>query len=155
MNNAGGIKDMDIEEWNQDDIRFQIWDDGGTLDQVSQAVKELGWEAGDEIIVKIAGSRISGIHQTETANAKWAPPYGDVRHNRDAQIVIENISRRDLSKSKPMDEVELSKRFLLNSSGQLCKAREQEPLPEPSPMVVARPHPWTQIINWLRTTLSK
>ena len=56
MNNAGGIKDMAIEEWHQDDIRFQIWDDGGTLDQVSQAVKELGWEAGDEIIVKIAAS---------------------------------------------------------------------------------------------------
>ena len=81
------------------------------LYKLNALAKELGWEEGDEIVLKIAGTRTSGIHQTEDANPKWAPPYGDVRHNRDAQIVIENLSRRDLSKSTPMGEDELLTKF--------------------------------------------
>lgn len=145
---------MGIEEWKEDDIRFQIWDDGGTLDQVSQVVKELGWEKGDEIVVKIAGSCTSGIHQPEDANPKWSSPFGTVRHNRNAQIVIENLSRRDLSKSTPMDEVELSELFHVRSGGQLYKAQQLGTLPEPSPMADARPHPWIQTFDWLRKILS-
>jgi hypothetical protein len=136
-------------------ISMQLWDDGGTLDRVNAVANELGWEEGDEIVVKIAGTRTSGIHQTPEANPKWAPPYGDVRHNRDAQIVIENLSRRDLSKSTPYDEVALSEKFVLNSSGQLCTARELEVLQEPSPMADAGGHPWLAVINWIKDTLSK
>lgn len=134
---------------------MQLWEDGSTLDQVNKVAKELGWEEGDEIIVKIAGSRISGIHQTETANAKWAPPFGTVSHNRDAQIVIENVSRRDLSKSTPMDEDELLTKFRVDSRGQLYKANQLEELPEPSPMDDSGSHPWIQLIDWARKALSK
>ena len=136
-------------------ITFQLWDDGGTLDQITNLVKELGWEAGDEIVVKIAGTRVSGIHQAEGANPKWAPPFGTVTHNRDAQIVIENLSRRDLSKSTPMDEDELLSKFRVSSSGQLYKANQLEELPEPSPMADAGGHPWIRLIDWAREALSK
>ena len=145
--NAGGIKNMAIS--------MQLWDDGGTLDQVNQIANELGWKEGDEIVVKIAGSRTSGIHQTESANPKWAPPYGDVRHNRDAQIVIENVSRRDLSKSTPMDEDELLTKFRVSSDGKLYKAHQLEELSEPSPMDDSGGHPWIQLIDWARKALSK
>ena len=123
------------------------------LYKLNALAKELGWEDGDEIVLKIAGTRTSGIHQTEDANPKWAPPYGDVRHNRDAQIVIENLSRRDLSKSTPMGEDELLTKFRVDSSGQLYKAHQLDPLPEPTPMADAGGHPWLAVINWLRETL--
>ncbi len=71
------------------------------IEQLTAIVQDLGWEEGDEIILKIGGSRTSGIHQTEGANPKWSPPFGDVRHNTDAQIVIENLSRRDMTRSSP------------------------------------------------------
>ena len=136
--NDGGINDMAID-----------------LYKLHATMRELGWEEGDEVIIKIAGTRTSGIHQTEGANPKWAPPFGTVTHNRDAQIVIENLSRRDLSKSTPMDEDELLAKFRVSSSGQLYAARQLEELLEPSPMVIAGGHPWLEIINWLRTNLSK
>ena len=72
------------------------------IEQLNAIVQDLGWEEGDEIILKIGGSRTSGIHQSEGANPKWSPPYGNVRHNIDAQIVIENVSRRDHTRSSPM-----------------------------------------------------
>ena len=71
------------------------------IDQLNAIVQDLGWEEGDEIILKIGGSRTSGIHQTEGANPKWSPPFGNVKHNTDAQIVIENVSRRDHTRSSP------------------------------------------------------
>jgi len=102
------------------------------IKQLNELVQDLGWEDGNEIIIKIAGSRTSGIHQTEGANARWSPPYGDVRHNTDAQIVIENISRRDLTKSQPLQQDELLTKFHYGDDGQLYKTRELEELPEPS-----------------------
>ena len=41
----------------------------GSGEQDCQSIR---WEEGDEIVVKIAGTRTSGIHQTEDANPKWA-----------------------------------------------------------------------------------
>jgi hypothetical protein len=87
-----------------EDLTDTMWSDEGILDQVSKVAQELGWGDEDEIKVKIAGSRVSGVHQTEGANPKWSPPFGDIRHNADAQIVIENVSRRDDTKSKPAEQ---------------------------------------------------
>ena len=133
----------------------KLWASGGVLDQISDLAKELGWEHGDELIVKIAGSRVSGIHQTEEANPKWAPPYGDVRHNSDAQIVIENLSRRDLSKSKPLQQDQLHREFYEGDGGQLYKASELETLQEREPVVDSRNLPWYNVIDWIRKALSK
>ena len=106
MNKDGGTKNMTI-----DDLVKALFD-------------ELGWKEGDDIAIKIAGSRTSGIHQTDDANPKWAPPFGDVRHNRDAQIVIENLSRRDQSKSEPLQQDVLHREFHEGDGGQLYKTRE-------------------------------
>ena len=106
-----------------------------TIDELVKALfDELGWEEGDDIEIKIAGSRTSGIHQTDDANPKWAPPYGDVRHNRDAQIVIENLSRRDVSKSQPLQQDALHREFYEGDCGQLYKTRKLEELREPRGM---------------------
>ena len=72
------------------------------IQELNNLIQDLGWEEGDEIILKIGGSRTSGIHQTEGANPKWSPPFGNVKHNVDAQIVIENVSRRDHTRSSPL-----------------------------------------------------
>ena len=101
-------------------------------DLVKALFDELGWKEGDDIAIKIAGSRTSGIHQTDDANPKWAPPFGDVRHNRDAQIVIENLSRRDQSKSEPLQQDVLHREFHEGDGGQLYKTRELEELREPT-----------------------
>jgi len=102
-----------------------------TIDDLVKALfDELGWEEGDDIAIKIAGGRTSGIHQTDDANPKWAPPFGDVRYNRDAQIVIENLSRRDQSKSQPLQQDVLHREFHEGDSGQLYKTRELEELRE-------------------------
>ena len=126
-----------------------------TDDLVKALFAELGWEEGDDIEIKIAGGRTCGVLQTEGSNPKWSPPYGTVTYNNDAQIVIENLSRRDFSKSKPVDEVELLSKFHYGSDGQLYKTRESQELPEPSPMADTRSHPWLEIIKRIRTTLSK
>ena len=151
MNNAGGIKNMAIKK----EPTEMLWASGGVCDQITDLAKELGWEHGDELIVKIAGTRTSCLQNDEAANPRWHPPYGTVVHNRDAQIVIENISRRDDTKSTPMGEDELLAKFRLSSSGQLHKACELEELPEPSPMADSGGHPWIQIVDRIRKTLSK
>ena len=128
---------------------------GIDLYKLHATAKELGWEEGDEIVIKIAGTRTSGIHQTEGANPKWAPPFGTVTHNRDAQIVIENVSRRQQSNCNPMADLELQQHFHVGSGGQLYKTRELEPLQEPGPMAT----PWytggLETIKWIFNSLSK
>ena len=55
----------------------------------------------DEVDVEIGGTAVSGIHQGEEYNKKWATPFGVRKYNKDAFIVIKNQSRRDLTKSQP------------------------------------------------------
>ena len=127
-----------------------------TIDELVKALfDELGWEEGDDIEIKIAGSRTSGIHQTDDANPKWAPPFGDVRHNRDAQIVIENLSRRDVSKSQPLQQDVLLEKFYVGDGGQLYAKRKLEELREPPRVDDTRTSKRTKFINWIRKTLSR
>jgi len=53
--------------------------------------------------ILIGGTTISGIHQGEDYNKKWATPFGVRKYNKDAFIVIKNLSRNDDTKSQPMD----------------------------------------------------
>ena len=127
-----------------------------TVDEIVLALfDELGWEEGDDIQVKIAGARTSGIHQTDGANPKWSPPFGDVRYNRDAQIVIENLSRRDTTKSQPLQQSVLSEEFIHDSGGQLYKARKSPELPEPTRVVPARVRKRDKVVGWIRQALSR
>lgn len=72
-------------------------------EQVASIVEKLNWEEGDDIVVEIGGTVVSGIHQGENYNKKWATPFGVRKYNKDAFIIISNQSRRDLTKSQPMD----------------------------------------------------
>ena len=74
------------------------------VNQIARAVNKLGWEPGDEIDVEIGGTAVSGIDVGEVYNKKWQSPIGTRKYNKDAFIIIKNQSRRDLSKSQPMEE---------------------------------------------------
>ena len=73
------------------------------IEQINSIVEKLQWEDGDDIVVEIGGTVVSGIHQGENYNKKWSTPFGVRKYNKDAFIIISNQSRRDLSKSQPMD----------------------------------------------------
>ena len=74
---------------------------GGMLGQLALALEKLGWEYGDDVVVEIGGTAVSGIDQGEEYNKRWATPLGVRKYNKDAFIVISNNSRRDLTKSQP------------------------------------------------------
>ena len=73
------------------------------IEQVSIIAQRYGWEEGDEIIVEMAGTQVSGIDVGEVYNKKWQSPIGTRKYNKDAFIIISNQSRRDLTRSQPMD----------------------------------------------------
>lgn len=73
------------------------------IDEINSIIEKLKWEDSDDIVVEIGGTVVSGIHQGENYNKKWATPFGVRKYNKDAFIVISNNSRRDLTKSQPMD----------------------------------------------------
>jgi len=77
---------------------------GGMLGQLALTLEKLGWEYGDEVDVEIGGTSVSGIDVGEVYNKKWQSPIGTRKYNKDAFIIIKNQSRRDLSKSQPMEE---------------------------------------------------
>lgn len=61
--------------------------------RVADLVQTLGWDEADEIVVEVGGSVVSGIHQPEDANPKWARDFGVRHYNKDAFIVIKNRNR--------------------------------------------------------------
>ncbi len=72
---------------------------------INSVIEELGWDLeNDEIDVEIGGTQVSGIDVGEVYNKKWQSPKGTRKYNKDAFIVIKNQSRRDLTKSEPMEE---------------------------------------------------
>lgn len=73
-----------------------------TEEGLIQAVESLGWDVRkDNIVVEIGGTAVSGIHQGEDYNKKWATPYGVRKYNKDAFIVIKNLSRTPFEPSQP------------------------------------------------------
>ena len=73
------------------------------VEQVSIIAQKYGWEEGDDIVVEMAGTQVSGIDVGEVYNKKWQSPIGTRKYNKDAFIIISNQSRRDLTRSQPMD----------------------------------------------------
>ena len=75
-----------------------------TEDGLIEAVATLGWDVRhDNIVIEIGGTAVSGIHQGEDYNKKWATPFGVRKYNKDAFIVIKNLSRTPFEPSLPMD----------------------------------------------------
>ena len=54
---------------------------------------QLEWDDGDTLNIEIGGSCTSGIDVGENYNAKWSSPKGTVKNNKDAFIIIKNVSR--------------------------------------------------------------
>ena len=75
------------------------------IEQLTEYIKTLEWEDGEDITVEIGGTSVSGIDVGEVYNKKWQSPKGTRKYNKDAFSVIKNQSRRDLSKSLPNPEL--------------------------------------------------
>ena len=70
-------------------------------EQLADTIAELGWDCYDNVSVEIGGTQVSGIHQPEDYNKKWAAPYGTRKYNKDAFIVIKNLDRNPTVSSVP------------------------------------------------------
>ena len=81
----------------------RILEEPTITEQLSKLIDTLGWQVDDDVIVEVGGTVVSGIHQGEDYNKKWATPFGVRKYNKDAFVIISNNSRRDLTKSQPMD----------------------------------------------------
>ena len=97
------LEDIPSHDWTKNTDHFFAWEDKGIMDRIQDFIETLDWEPDDDIVVEIGGTVVSGIHQGENYNKKWATPFGVRKYNKDAFIVISNNSRRDLIGSKPMD----------------------------------------------------
>lgn len=86
---------LDPEEKVMDD---SVMYPGGMLGQLAIALEEMGWDAGDNIAVEIAGTQ---IYEIEGAGTKWAPLKGTRKYNKDAFIVIKNLDRNPTVPSQP------------------------------------------------------
>jgi hypothetical protein len=72
-----------------------------TQDDLWHMMQDLGWDVRrDEIVLDIGGTQVSGIDVGEEYNTKWQSPKGTVKYNKDAFIVIKNISRSPFEPSK-------------------------------------------------------
>jgi len=69
-----------------------------------ERINELGWDSSDNIVIEIGGSSVSGIDVGDNYNEKWQSPIGTKKYNKDAFIVIKNLSRTPFEPSQPMEE---------------------------------------------------
>ena len=76
---------------------------GGMLGQLAIALEKMGWDAGDDIAVEIAGT---SVYEIDGAGTKWAPVKGTRKYNKDAFIVIKNRDRNPTVSSQPFAEGE-------------------------------------------------
>ena len=81
----------------------RVLDTPSVYEQVSSLAQKYGWEEGDDIVVEMAGTQVSGIGVGEVYNKKWQSPIGTRKCNKEAFIVIKNLSRDPFESSKPMD----------------------------------------------------
>ena len=54
---------------------------------IKDYIQTLGWDEEDDIVVEIGGTIVSGIHQGENYNEKWATPYGVRKYNTFPRVI--------------------------------------------------------------------
>jgi len=86
------------------------------------SIEQLEWEHGDNIVVEIAGTAVSGIDVGEVYNKKWQSPKGTRKYNKDAFIVIKNLSRTPFEPSVNDDPERLAHHAQLERSDQEKKS---------------------------------
>jgi hypothetical protein len=75
-----------------------------TQDELWETIAQLGWDVrNDNIVIEIGGTCVSGIDVGNDYNRKWQSPIGTRKYNKDAFIVIKNLSRTPFKSSEPMD----------------------------------------------------
>ena len=87
------------------DPEERVMNSSSLLEDLALTIEKLKWEASDNIVVEIGGTVVSGIHQGEDYNKKWATPYGVRKYNKDAFIVIKNLDRNPTVSSQPNPEL--------------------------------------------------
>ncbi|WAX22925.1 hypothetical protein [Synechococcus phage S-M1] len=71
-----------------------------TQEALIAAQTALGWDIrNDNLVVEIGGTSVSGIDVGEVYNEKWQSPIGTRKYNKDAFIVIKNLSRTPFAPS--------------------------------------------------------
>ena len=95
------MSDIQSHDWTKNTDEFFAWEDDGIMDRVQDFIETLDWNKEDDIVVEVGGTVVSGIHQGEEYNKKWATPFGVRKYNKDAFIVIKNLSRSPFDPSKP------------------------------------------------------
>ena len=73
------------------------------IDELKDLFDKYGWEESDDVVIEMAGTQVSGIDVGEEYNKKWQSPIGTRKYNKEAFIVIKNLSRDPVISSKPMD----------------------------------------------------
>ena len=99
------IGKLDVEEDVMDETVTQKRKAAAVMKTVSgklsDVIATLGWDCYDDVVVEIGGTAVSGIHQGEDYNKKWATPYGVRKYNKDAFIVVKNLTRSPFEPSQP------------------------------------------------------
>jgi hypothetical protein len=100
------IGKLDPEDRIMDDILKEPYSrylEFSQVDEIKQLFDKYGWEASDNIVIEMAGTQVSGIDVGEVYNKKWQSPIGTRKYNKEAFIVIKNLSRDAFESSQPMD----------------------------------------------------
>lgn len=71
----------------------------GVSEKLLDTIAKLGWDCYDDVVVEIGGTVVSGIDVGEEYNKKWQSPKGTRKYNKDAFIVIKNLSRTPFTPS--------------------------------------------------------
>ena len=74
-----------------------------TQEDLWETMKDLGWDATDPLEIQIGGT---SVYEIDGAGTKWAPVKGTRKYNKDAFIVIKNMSREEFVPSQPFPEGE-------------------------------------------------
>lgn len=96
-----------------------------TQESLIEAQSCLGWDfLNDDIRVEIAGTAVSGIDVGEEYNKKWQSPLGTRKYNKDAFIVIKNLSRTPFAPSVNDDPERLAHHSKVEGSEQQSDSGE-------------------------------
>ena len=69
----------------------RVMDAPSVYEQVSSLAQKYGWEEGDNIVVEMAGTQVSGIDVGEVYNKKWQSPIGTRKDNKDSKGSLERF----------------------------------------------------------------
>ena len=73
-----------------------------TQEDLWETIQTLGWDPNDNLAIEIGGT---SVYEIEGAGTKWAPLKGTRKYNKDAFIVIKNLTRSPFEHSKPNPEL--------------------------------------------------